>query len=114
MRSGSRGNSVTPPNDLTPNGEAEECRNRTRPRPSRARHAVNTRASTGCVRGAEVTVSRPRTPLPRTERPMSSATASEPAFGDDLTFTRQTPRAIGGTWVIGLLAGHRFQALVFP
>jgi hypothetical protein len=47
---------------------------------------------------------------------MSSApaTASEPAFGDDLTFTRQAPRAVGGVWVIGLVAGHRFQALVFP
>lgn len=49
---------------------------------------------------------------------MSSATtthATEPAFGDDLTFTRQTRRAaVGGTWVIGLVAGHRFQALVFP
>jgi hypothetical protein len=45
---------------------------------------------------------------------MSSATATEPAFGDDLTFTRQAPRAaVGGVWVIGLVAGHRFQALVF-
>ena len=45
---------------------------------------------------------------------MSSATATEPAFGDDLTFTRQAPRpTVGGTWVIGLVAGHRFQALVF-
>jgi hypothetical protein len=35
-------------------------------------------------------------------------------FGDDLTFTTQTPRGVGGTWVIGLVAGHRFQALVFP
>jgi hypothetical protein len=40
--------------------------------------------------------------------------ATEPAFGDDLTFTRQTERGTaGGTWVIGLVAGHRFQALVF-
>jgi hypothetical protein len=45
---------------------------------------------------------------------MSSATTTEPAFGDDLAFTRQTPRAVGGVWVIGLVAGHRFQALVFP
>ena len=45
---------------------------------------------------------------------MGSATATGPAFGDDLSFTRQTPRAVGGTWVIGLVAGHRFQALVFP
>ena len=40
--------------------------------------------------------------------------ATEPEFGDDLTFTRQTDRgAVGGTWVVGLVAGHRFQALVF-
>ena len=39
----------------------------------------------------------------------------EPAFGDDLAFTRQTERsAVGGAWVIGLVAGHRFQSLVFP
>lgn len=46
---------------------------------------------------------------------MAPATdATEPAFGDDLTFTRQTARdGVGGTWVIGLVAGHRFQALVF-
>lgn len=36
------------------------------------------------------------------------------AFGDDLTFRTITPRAVGGTWVIGLVAGHRFEALVFP
>jgi hypothetical protein len=44
-----------------------------------------------------------------------AATCTQPAFGDDLTFTRQ-PRhtGAGGTWVIGLLAGHRFQALIFP
>jgi hypothetical protein len=35
-------------------------------------------------------------------------------IGDDLSFTCQTERSIGGTWVIGLVAGHRFQALVFP
>ena len=47
---------------------------------------------------------------------MSPATAHpEPAFGDDLSFTRQAARSgAGGTWVIGLVAGHRFQALVFP
>jgi hypothetical protein len=40
--------------------------------------------------------------------------ATDPAFGDDLIFTRQTAReGVGGTWVIGLVAGHRFQALVF-
>ncbi len=41
--------------------------------------------------------------------------APEPAFGDDLAFARQTHRPTGGgVWVIGLLAGHRFQALVSP
>ena len=35
-------------------------------------------------------------------------------FGDDLTFKTLAPRPAGGTWVIGLVAGHRFQALVFP
>jgi hypothetical protein len=40
---------------------------------------------------------------------------AEPAFGDDLTFTRRSPRpAVGGAWVLGLVAGHRFEALVFP
>ena len=43
----------------------------------------------------------------------SAATATDPAFGDDLTFTRQPRPAVGGTWVIGLVAGQRFQALVF-
>jgi hypothetical protein len=46
---------------------------------------------------------------------MSSAPApSEPAFGDDLAFTLRPRESCGGTWVIGLVAGHRFQALVFP
>ena len=45
----------------------------------------------------------------------SSPETTAPAFGTDLTFTRQPGRpGVGGTWVIGLLAGHRFQALVFP
>src|SRR5574337_1521081 len=36
-------------------------------------------------------------------------------MGDDLTITRTTRRASGGgTWVCGTLAGHRFDALVFP
>jgi hypothetical protein len=42
------------------------------------------------------------------------APATDLDFGDDLTFTTQTPRSEGATWVIGLVAGHRFQALVFP
>jgi hypothetical protein len=47
---------------------------------------------------------------------MAAATrTADPAFGDDLTFTRQARHGgVGGTWVIGLVAGHRFQALVFP
>jgi len=36
-------------------------------------------------------------------------------IGDDLRITKTTRRAAGaGTWVIGTIAGHRFDALVFP
>ena len=36
-------------------------------------------------------------------------------MGDDLRITKTTRRASGGgTWVIGTIAGHRFDALVFP
>ena len=36
-------------------------------------------------------------------------------MGDDLRITKTTRRAAGGgTWVIGTIAGHRFNALVFP
>jgi len=36
-------------------------------------------------------------------------------IGDDLEITKITRRASGGgTWVIGKLHGHRFDALVFP
>jgi hypothetical protein len=35
-------------------------------------------------------------------------------IGDDLRITKTTRRAAGGgTWVIGTIAGHRFDALVF-
>src|SRR4051794_3200297 len=35
--------------------------------------------------------------------------------GSDLRITKQTRRTSGGgTWVIGTLQGHRFEALVFP
>jgi hypothetical protein len=35
-------------------------------------------------------------------------------IGDDLVITKTTRRAAGaGTWVIGTIAGHRFNALVF-
>ena len=36
-------------------------------------------------------------------------------LGDDLRITKMTRRAAGGgTWVIGTIAGYRFDALVFP
>jgi len=36
-------------------------------------------------------------------------------LGHDLCITKTTRRASGGgTWVCGTLAGHRFDALVFP
>lgn len=36
-------------------------------------------------------------------------------LGDDLEITKTTRRASGGgTWVSGKIAGHRFDALVFP
>jgi hypothetical protein len=56
-------------------------------------------------------------PDPHPEETNMAAPASDttPAFGADLAFTRQPGRpGVGGTWVVGLLAGHRFQALVFP
>jgi hypothetical protein len=45
---------------------------------------------------------------------MTPADPQDLEFGDDLTFTSQQSRPAGGTWVIGLVAGHRFHALVFP
>ena len=42
-------------------------------------------------------------------------TAAAIEIGDDLAITKTTRRAAGaGTWVIGTLNGHRFDALVFP
>ena len=39
----------------------------------------------------------------------------DPDIGNDLEITKTTRRASGGgTWVIGKLHGHRFDALVFP
>jgi hypothetical protein len=36
-------------------------------------------------------------------------------LGDDLRITTKTRQAAGaGTWVCGTIAGHRFDALVFP
>jgi hypothetical protein len=35
-------------------------------------------------------------------------------LGDDLTIAKTTRRASGGgTWVVGTIAGHRFDALLF-
>ena len=45
---------------------------------------------------------------------MSSAPPTAPAFGDDLAFTLRPRESCGGAWATGLVAGHRFQALVFP
>ena len=43
------------------------------------------------------------------------AKADPTEIGDDLRITKTTRRAAGGgTWVIGTIAGHRFDALVFP
>jgi hypothetical protein len=35
-------------------------------------------------------------------------------LGDDLKIATVKPRDWGGTWVIGTIAGHKFEALVFP
>ena len=36
-------------------------------------------------------------------------------LGADLKITKTTRRAAGaGTWICGTIAGHRFDALVFP
>lgn len=41
--------------------------------------------------------------------------AFEFGIGEDLQIKRTTRRVAGnGTWVIGTVAGHRFDALVFP
>jgi hypothetical protein len=42
-------------------------------------------------------------------------TSEDLELGDDLRITKTTRRASGGgTWVCGTIAGHRFDALVFP
>ena len=42
-------------------------------------------------------------------------TSEDLDLGDDLRITKTTRRAAGGgTWVCGTIAGHRFDALVFP
>ncbi|MBN2024052.1 MAG: hypothetical protein JW809_14815 [Pirellulales bacterium] len=46
---------------------------------------------------------------------MHATIENDDAIGDDLRITKTTRRAAGsGTWVIGAVAGHRFEALVFP
>ena len=54
----------------------------------------------------------PTAPHPEETNMAGANDRTTPAFGADLTFTTD-PRPAGGTWAIGLLAGHRFQALVF-
>src|ERR1700704_5782561 len=40
---------------------------------------------------------------------------NHPDLGDALTITKTSRQAAGaGTWVCGTIAGHRFDALVFP
>jgi hypothetical protein len=42
-------------------------------------------------------------------------TSEDIELGDDLRITKTTRRGAGnGTWVCGTIAGHRFDALVFP
>ncbi len=42
-------------------------------------------------------------------------TANSAAIGNDLRFTKKKPRlSCGGNWISGVVAGHRFSALVFP
>jgi hypothetical protein len=60
------------------------------------------------------TNSTPKTPEPAATTPAADAPALTD-LGHDLRFIRTTRRAAGsGTWVIGTLHGHRFEALVFP
>ena len=46
---------------------------------------------------------------------MNSTTHDNDDLADDLRITKTTRRASGGgAWVCGTIAGHRFDALVFP
>jgi hypothetical protein len=36
------------------------------------------------------------------------------AMLETLVIKKTTPRKVGGVWVTGQIAGHRFEALVFP
>lgn len=44
---------------------------------------------------------------------MTTSQHTNDDFGDDLEIHAVQPRAFGGTWVTGTLAGHKFQAAVF-
>jgi hypothetical protein len=47
--------------------------------------------------------------------PRTPTNTAPEVTGDDLVITKTTRRAAGsGTWVIGTVHGHRFEALVFP
>jgi hypothetical protein len=46
---------------------------------------------------------------------MNNANTNDLDLGEDLQITRTTRRVSGrGTWICGTIAGHRFDALVFP
>lgn len=46
---------------------------------------------------------------------MTTTTIQNSDLGDDLVITKTSRRAAAaGTWVSGTVAGHRFDALVFP
>ena len=46
---------------------------------------------------------------------MQNANETDLDLGDDLVIKKKTRReSAGGTWVVGNLHGHKFNALVFP
>lgn len=46
---------------------------------------------------------------------MQNANETDLDLGDDLVIKKQTRReSAGGSWVVGTLHGHKFNALVFP
>ena len=49
-----------------------------------------------------------------TPAPFKFDPADPGAMLDTLEITKKTGRATGGTWVKGTIAGHAFEALVFP
>ena len=53
--------------------------------------------------------------VPNGDAKMTTTTTQNDDLGHDLVITKTTRRAsAAGTWVCGRLAGHRFDALVFP